>query len=381
MRLLSIIFCLICIYPSASTLEHRHAVFPYVTAGDPKVMHPEEGLRLEETVPPGLPNVPVLEETIKNVLDEARRREATDQEKERLARLMAAQLAGGLGGTLISGPGADSYISAGQAGVDAANAMTVSERFGKRVGFTVNFIGILAGIPFLWFAVSGGAQQLYRAFVAATSGIGVHAYLLSWILNVAGQDIKALTWSLILGVFSSIVGYKFPQIVWPCVLIITYMVAISGVRLFPFIGPFGWTGGLPGVSAVSAFYIWLLILGSTFTLIHMFFFVANVQGKHLSNAVVIGVVCSWIATSGFSIISEAVFHAPCGYIYLKYFSIPSTLSMSYGANAVMALFFVTLSIFGAWINFVRYKQFGLRADGAEAASLLTDIESKDTKDT
>lgn len=92
-------------------------------------------------------------------MEEARRRETTQEEQERLARLMSAQFASGLMGVSVSGPAADAYIAAGLAGVEAASAMTTSERFGKRTFHSVsmflkryqNFHSITLGATYLIF--------------------------------------------------------------------------------------------------------------------------------------------------------------------------------------------------------------------------------------
>lgn len=78
---------------------------------------------------------------------------------------------------------------------------------------------------------------------------------------------------------------------------------------------------------------------------------------------------------GIASICETLFHLTSGFIYLKFFSIPATFSISHASNAVLTLVFIAVASSGSWINFIRYKQFGLRPEtGGEAASLVTQKE-------
>lgn len=107
------------------------------------------------------------------------------------------------------------------------------------------------------------------------------------------------------------------------------------------------------------------------------------EQKQICNATIIGLVCGLSVISGtfhrlhlseniiagLSSIIELSGH-PAPYDYLKFLSIPGTIQLTNWTSLALTLFLLAITGVGSWLNYIRYKQFGLARQGAAAESLI-----------
>lgn len=349
----------------ASRVAHQSRetvhVFPYVTAADVNVILPEPALR-PEAAPPALPNIPALEETISQLRKQA--------EEERMRRAGLAKSEAALAGKgAISGPTAQAYIDAGEAGVAAAAAMTTSERFGPGIGRAVVIVSFLNFVPFLWCSFSGASQQLFPTLVATTASYGLHDFCLAWLMN-------AFTWAgtftplflaflcAMTGLFS---GLYLTKHMWMFAVFWFNLTILMFVRGFPIIGPFAWVNIMPSLPPVHGFYVLVSIISILMTV--GLFWVCTDEYHAVLNSMVTAVVCSFGALSGFSVLFEMA-GKPAPYDFMKFLSIPSTIDFRSQTTLILTVILCILMGTGIWINRLRYKQFGFTVDEEAAKSLM-----------
>lgn len=58
---------------------------------------------------------------------------------------------------------------------------------------------------------------------------------------------------------------------------------------------------------------------------------------------------------------------PAPYVYLKYLSIPGTLILSSMTSLILTVLYIGIAGVGSWVNYIRYKQFGIATAGAAAS--------------